>query len=120
MSKNTTTTAVATNQFEQDKATALAFIEKMGWKSERIATAKAMVDPALTDDERDDILFTYDAGYVRRAFRQIALFIEKQSPAKVGVANEDEKQDLADVFWALRDDIEPYAGTWFRMGEDVA
>lgn len=108
MAKNTST--IAPNQFEDDKARAFKFLSEKGWKAERMLVTKAMVDPNVTDEEREDYTFTYTPGYVRRGFRQVALFLEKQG-----------NQDLADVFWGLRDDIDPYTGAWFRLNdEDVA
>ena len=107
MSNNTTTAVAPTNQFEDDKARAFAFLTEKGWNSEIMTVVKAMVDPATTDEEREDYTFTYTPGYVRRGFRQAALFLERKG-----------NEDLADVFWGLRDDIDPYTGEWFRM--DVA
>lgn len=108
MSKNNSTVVV--NQFESDKARAFTFLTEKGWGSEIMEVVKAMVNPETTDEEREDFTFTYTAGYVRRGFRQAARFIEKAGD-----------QDLADVFWGLRDDIDPYTGSWFTMNsEDVA
>lgn len=105
MAENTTT--VARNQFDEDKARAFAYINEKGWKSERMLVTRAMVDPEVTDEERADYLFTYTPGWVRRGFRQAALILEKEG-----------NEDLAEVFWALRDDIDPYTGEWFTMNQE--
>jgi hypothetical protein len=92
---------MAVNTITTDLARAHAIMVETNPKAERLLVVKEFTAPTTTDQEREDLTFTYTAGVVRRGFRQMALRMEKAG-----------RQDDADVFWALRDDIDPYDG-WF-------
>ena len=92
--------SVKINTLATDLATANKVMIATAPKAERLQVVALMVNPNTTDEEREDFTVTYTPGYVRRGFRQMALRLEKAG-----------NQDVADVFWALRDDIDIYDGT---------
>lgn len=96
MSKNTTT-----NGFTADITTARLTLEGLNLKGERPAAVLAFLQ-AETDDERLAVVESRGAGMIRRGLRQIANRFERKGD-----------QDLADVFWALRDDIDEEDDTVF-------
>jgi hypothetical protein len=63
-------------------------------KGQRQAAVRAFLD-ATTHEGREDAVQEHGAGFTRRGLREAAVFFE-------GHGN----QDVADVFWALRDDID--------------
>jgi hypothetical protein len=97
------------NNLTTDLARAHEIMVEVNPKAERLLVVKEFTAPETTDQEREDFTFTYTPGVVRRGFRQMALRMEKAG-----------RTDDAEVFWALRDDIDPYDGWFTRVGEDAA
>lgn len=94
------------NTLTADVARAFEIMVETDPKAERLLVVKEMVKPDATTQEREDFTYTYTPGWVRRGFRQMALRLEKAG-----------RQDDADVFWALRDDIDTYDG-WVEFDLD--
>jgi hypothetical protein len=101
---NTTTTAVAStsNGFEADLLAAREALAGLKGGSKRVATVEQFL-AAKTDDERQAVVDGLNAGEVRRELRQVAIRMERAG-----------KQEAAEVFLALRDDIDE-DGDVFRI-----
>lgn len=97
---------MATNYFTNDITAARSIFEGLGLKGER-ATAAAAFLAAETDDDRQAVVDVFSAGMVRRGLRQIARRLERKD------------DDNADLFWRLRDDIDPDDGEVFRVDADA-
>jgi hypothetical protein len=92
-----------TNAFLADITTAREALVALKVKGERADMVNALL-AADGDDARDAVVEGYAAGELRRGFRHFALVFEAKG-----------EQDTADVFWALRDDIDEDDDTMFRV-----
>lgn len=92
-----------TNAFLADLTAARDALVALKVKGERADMALALLN-ADSDDARDAVVEGYAAGELRRAFRHFALVFEGRND-----------QDTADVFWALRDDIDEDDDIMFRV-----
>jgi hypothetical protein len=96
------------NTFETDVVVAreaLAGLTRR-MKGARPEAARAFVN-AETDDDRDAAVATYGAGFIRRGLRETAVLFTARGDLKT-----------ADVFYALRDDIDPVTGEVFRLADE--
>lgn len=100
---NTKEITMNTNAFITDITTARNALVALKVKGERADMVNALLN-AATDDERDAVVEGYAAGELRRGLRHFALVFEGKAD-----------QDMADVFWALRDDIDEDDDTMFRV-----
>ncbi len=100
MSKNITTT---TNGFESDLLVARMAVSALNLKGQRPAAVAEFLT-ATTDDERQAVVEHRGAGLVRRGLRQFARRFDRKGDT-----------ETADVFWALRDDIDEEDDTVFRI-----
>jgi hypothetical protein len=98
-----TMNTITTTQFDVDLTVAREALVALKVKGERADMALALLN-AGSADERDSVLEGYAAGELRRAFRHYALVFEGRGD-----------QETADVFWALRDDIDEDDDTMFRV-----
>lgn len=85
---------MSNNTFTQDLTIAREVFPTLHLKGERPMAVKEFLD-AQTDDDRQNVVDGLGAGLIRRGLRQIAQRMDKVD------------HDKADVFWALRDDIDP-------------
>lgn len=100
MNINTNTVAVST--FAHDLAIAAAAVVSLKAKGDRADMVNALLT-ADGDDARDAVVEGYAAGELRRGLRHFALVFEGKA-----------QQEIADAFWALRDDIDEDDDTMFR------
>lgn len=91
------------NTFTNDLSVARKALEPLNLKGVRPAAVKAFLD-AKTDDDREDAVSEHGAGMVRRGLRQLAQRFDRKGD-----------EETADVFWALRDDIDEETGDVFRV-----
>lgn len=91
MSENTTTEFT----FTVDVASALNTYNSLNRKNGVRPVAVIAFLSATTDDERQDAVDEHGAGIVRRGLREAAVYFAAHDDA-----------DNAEVFWALRDDID--------------
>lgn len=106
MSENTTT--VVNTTFDADvEAARLAYSVLNRKKGLRPAAVIAFLT-ATDADAMEDAIAEHGAGLVRRGLREAAVFFESH-----------DMQETADVFWALRDDID-LDGEVFRPEADAA
>ena len=90
--------------FTADLSAAAAYMEAAtDLRGERPAMLREFL-AAKTDDDRAMVVEVHGGGHLRRAMRQVALCCE-------GKAHNDPA--MADVFWALRDDIDAEDDTVF-------
>lgn len=86
---------MAANTFNTDLAAARkAYSTLKRVKGQRQAAVRAFLD-ANDHQGREDAVEEHGAGFVRRGLREAAIYFEAH-----------DNQDVADVFWALRDDID--------------
>lgn len=97
---NTITTA---NLFDADITTAREALVALKVKGDRADMVNALL-AADGADARDSVVESYAAGELRRGLRHFALVFEGR-----------DDQTTADVFWALRDDIDEDDDTMFRV-----
>jgi hypothetical protein len=105
---NTNTTTVAVSTFDADLAIAAAAVVSLKVKGDRADMVNALLT-AGSADERDAVIEGYAAGELRRGLRHFALVFEGKG-----------EQEIADAFWALRDDIDEDDDTMFRVDTEVA
>lgn len=89
--------------FNNDITSALEVLNTLNLKGERPQAVRAFLE-AKTDNEREDAVSEWGAGMVRRGLRQIAQRFDRK-----------QDEETADVFWALRDDIDEETGDVFRV-----
>lgn len=92
-----------TNAFLADITTAREALVALKVKGERADMVNALLT-AESDDARDAVVEGYAAGELRRGLRHFALVFEAKAD-----------QETADIFWALRDDIDEDDDTMFRV-----
>jgi hypothetical protein len=92
MSKNITTTATTTEFAVTAARAAYSTLKRV--KGQRPQAVKAFLD-ADTNDQRDEAIEAWGAGFVRRGLREAAVFL---------AAHDDE--EAANAFWTLRDSID--------------
>lgn len=97
---------MATNFFNNDITAARLIFEGLGLKGERPNAVAAFL-AAETDDDRQAVVDVLGAGMVRRGLRQIAQRLDRKG------------DDSADLFWRLRDDIDPDDGEVFRVDPEA-
>lgn len=98
------------NTFNTDLNTARETLASLNLKGDRPKMVAELL-AAETDDAREAVVEKFGAGHLRRGLRQLARRFEgKATP----------NQDLADVFWALRDDLDESDDTIFRVELDEA
>lgn len=100
--------AAITNTFTADLSTALEVFNTLNLKGVRPQAVRAFLE-AKSDEQREDAVAEFGAGMTRRGLRQIAQRFERKGA-----------QETADVFWALRDDIDEETGEVFRVEADAA
>lgn len=101
--------AATINTFENDLATArtaLATLKRD--KGARPAAARAFLE-ADGHDAREAAVEEHGAGFVRRGLREAAIMFERKG-----------QQETADVFWALRDDIDLDGDVFTTTEDEVA
>lgn len=97
------------NQFQQDLNIAAETMAALNLKGVRPQAVVAFVT-ATSDEERLTVVESHGAGLIRRGLRQVARRMERKG-----------NQDVADTFWALRDDIDEEDETVFQIeAADVA
>jgi hypothetical protein len=94
---------MSNNTFNNDLTVARKAMESLNLKGLRPQAVRAFLE-ATTDDQREDAVAEWGAGMVRRGLRQIAQRFDRK-----------QDEETADVFWALRDDIDEETGDVFRV-----
>lgn len=88
-----TVTNITTTLFALEAARD-AFASLKRGKGQRPQAVKAFLD-ADTDDQRDDAVEEWGAGFVRRGLREAAVFYARKGD-----------EEIANAFWLLRDSID--------------
>lgn len=99
MSNNTTT---VNTHFEADCAKALEIYSTLRRGKGRRPVAVIAFLTEQSHEDREAVVEVHGAGFVRRGLREAAVYLERK-----------DRQDDADLFWLLRDDISLEDGTVF-------
>lgn len=108
MSNNTTTVTVDNSMFEADVARALEIYAGLRRGKGQRPQAVLSFLQVQSHEDREAVVEVWGAGFVRRGLREAAVYLERH-----------DRQDEADLFWLLREDIDLETGEVFSADPEA-